>query len=237
MSLAKLTSISTKTLSLLLERQRMQTLPSFNSSPSSPLQDSGSTTTSSGNSLHLPQIKKNLDQLRNGIEAMREKEGESEAVGLLSNQYERMRGMLGSDAGSVPRSVASIDPKRWVVTNEPRIAYDRVHHQTQYLLRLLQLYRGPHYPPLDSRGAGASPNKLPSYWAHPRPHISAKHLAAGSLRRTKTTHHHIPLLLTLPRPHLTTFRRPITTATLMELPHHQRQKTKTRTTSSNPNDT
>jgi syntaxin 8 len=101
MSLAKLTSISTKTLSLLLERQRVQTLPSFNS-PSSPLQDTTSTTTSS-NSLHLPQIKKNLDQLRNGIEAMREKEGESEAVGLLSNQYERMRGMLGSEAGSVPR--------------------------------------------------------------------------------------------------------------------------------------
>ncbi|EAU86722.2 soluble N-ethylmaleimide-sensitive factor attachment protein receptor [Coprinopsis cinerea okayama7 len=99
MSLAKLTSISTKTLSLLLERQRLQTLPSF-STPNSPLHDPNSSP--STGSLHLTQIKKNLEQLRNGIAAMQAKEGDSEAVGLLRNQYERMRGMLGSDAAGVP---------------------------------------------------------------------------------------------------------------------------------------
>lgn len=89
MSLAKLTSISTKTLSLILERQRVQTLPSFSASsePSVPRT----------NSLHLPQITRNLGQLKSGILALEAKEGRSEAVGLLRNQYDRMRGMLGDD--------------------------------------------------------------------------------------------------------------------------------------------
>ncbi|KAI0319450.1 hypothetical protein OF83DRAFT_1055001 [Amylostereum chailletii] len=85
MSLAKLTSISTQTLSLLLERQRLQSLP--------PL---GAPATSSN--LHIPQITRNLKQLRKGIFELEEKEGRSEAVGLLRSQYGRMRGLLGKDA-------------------------------------------------------------------------------------------------------------------------------------------
>ncbi|TFK23997.1 hypothetical protein FA15DRAFT_669969 [Coprinopsis marcescibilis] len=101
MSLAKLTAVSTKTLSLLLERQRLQTLPSSFGNQSSPLHDLNPVSTPTS-SLNLSQIKKNLEQLRNGVLAMQEKEGESEAVGLLKNQYERMRGMLGVDAEGVP---------------------------------------------------------------------------------------------------------------------------------------
>jgi len=81
-SLAKLTSQSTQTLSLLLERQRLQTL----------------TPATSSNSLHLPQIARNLKQLRAGILSLEERDGPSEAVRLLKSQYERMRGMLGRDA-------------------------------------------------------------------------------------------------------------------------------------------
>lgn len=89
-SLAKLTSISTQTLSLLLERQRLQTL-------------SGPTT----NSLHLPQITRNLNQLRSGVLELEEKGGNPEAVKLLKSQYERMRGMLGpeADTAGLPRYV------------------------------------------------------------------------------------------------------------------------------------
>ena len=86
-TLAKLTSISTQTLSLLLERQRLSSL------------------SSGSNSLHLPQITRNLNQLKNGILESEEKEGQSEAVRLLKSQFERMRGMLGEDAdiAGVPR--------------------------------------------------------------------------------------------------------------------------------------
>ena len=86
MSLAKLTSVSTKTLSLLLERQRLQTLPPFSSPQEQPPKT---------NTLHLAQIKRNLSQLRTGILDLEAKEGPSEAVGLLRNQYDRMRDMLG----------------------------------------------------------------------------------------------------------------------------------------------
>ena len=79
-TLAKLTSQSTQTLSLLLERQRLQTL------------------SGDGSSLHLPQITRNLQQLRTGILDLEDKEGNIEAVRLLKSQYERMRGMLGPDA-------------------------------------------------------------------------------------------------------------------------------------------
>jgi syntaxin 8 len=81
MSLAKLTAVSTKTLSLLLERQRLQSLSANGAS--------------NGSSLHYPQIKRNLNQLREGILALETKEGTtSEAAKLLRNQYDRMRGML-----------------------------------------------------------------------------------------------------------------------------------------------
>ena len=90
-SLARLTSLSTQTLSLLLERQRLQNLPS------------------NSTSLHAPQIVKNLQQLRAGILELEEKEGVSEATKLLRTQHERMRGMLGgeADALGVQRCVPS----------------------------------------------------------------------------------------------------------------------------------
>ena len=85
MSLAKLTSLSTQTLSLLLERQRIQSLPT---SPGV-----------STSSLHLRQIAKNLQQLREGILELRQSDRSfSEAANLLSGQYDRMRAMLGPDA-------------------------------------------------------------------------------------------------------------------------------------------
>lgn len=88
--LAKLTSLSTQTLSLLLERQRLQTLPN-------------------ATSLHTPQIVKNLEQLRAGILTLEEQEGVSEATRLLRTQHERMRGMLGTEADTmgVQRYVSS----------------------------------------------------------------------------------------------------------------------------------
>ncbi|RDX54451.1 hypothetical protein OH76DRAFT_962955 [Lentinus brumalis] len=81
-SLAKLTSLSTQTLSLLLERQRLQSLPN-------------------APSLHTPQIVKNLQQLRTGILDLEEREGVSEATRLLRSQHERMRGMLGTEADTM----------------------------------------------------------------------------------------------------------------------------------------
>lgn len=96
MSLAKLTSLSTQTLSLLLERQRLHTLPSFSTSSESQ--------STKPTSLHLPQITKNLSRLRAGILDLEAKEGRSEAVRLLRSQHERMRGMLGGE-GDVERFV------------------------------------------------------------------------------------------------------------------------------------
>jgi syntaxin 8 len=89
MSLAKLTAVSTKTLSLLLERQRLQTLPSYSAN------GSNANAVLNGSSLHYPQIKRNMVQLRVGILALEAKEGTTnEAAKLLRNQYDRMRGML-----------------------------------------------------------------------------------------------------------------------------------------------
>lgn len=87
MSLAKSTSLSTQTLSLLLERQRLSSLQS------QPVQSN----------LHLPQITRNLNQLRKGILELEStsQDGGGEAVGLLRNQYGRMRRMLGADADSL----------------------------------------------------------------------------------------------------------------------------------------
>lgn len=91
-SLARLTSLSTQTLSLLLERQRLQSLSS--STPNS----NGVTTSN----LHIPQITRNLKQLRVAILEAEEKDlttgGEgAEAIKLLKSQYGRMRGMLGEE--------------------------------------------------------------------------------------------------------------------------------------------
>lgn len=99
MSLAKLTSVSTQTLSLLLERQRLQTF-SPNGGASTP-------------TLHTPQIARNLRQLRVGVLALEAREGRSEAAGLLRNQYERMRAMLGpaADAEGVERCVLRVRRK------------------------------------------------------------------------------------------------------------------------------
>ncbi|KIL62800.1 hypothetical protein M378DRAFT_12590 [Amanita muscaria Koide BX008] len=83
MSLPKLTSVSTQTLSLLLERQRLQSLPLVGPSDT-----------------HLQQIVKNFTQLRTGILKLEANEGRTEAVSLLKSQFERMRGMLG-DEGNV----------------------------------------------------------------------------------------------------------------------------------------
>jgi syntaxin 8 len=93
MSLAKLTAISTNTLSLFLERQRLQTLPTDGSH--------------NGSTLHYPQIKRNLTQLREGILNLESKEGStSEASKLLRSQYDRMRSMLlEEERMKVPRSV------------------------------------------------------------------------------------------------------------------------------------
>ena len=90
MSLAKLTALSTQTLSLLLERQRLQSL-----SPAA-------TADGTNSSLHLPQITRNLAQLRSGIMELESLGEHTEAVALLRNQHVRMRGMVGSDAAIEP---------------------------------------------------------------------------------------------------------------------------------------
>ncbi|THH07009.1 hypothetical protein EW145_g3684 [Phellinidium pouzarii] len=100
MSLAKLTSLSTQTLSLLLERQRLQTM----SQPPP--------------AITTQHIVRNLDQLRIGILEFEAKESErSEASGLLRNQFTRMRDMLGRDG----ESVESL-PDRVKETQETRTA-------------------------------------------------------------------------------------------------------------------
>jgi len=99
MSLAKLTSLSTQTLSLLLERQRIQSL----------LTAPGTYTSSS----HQRQITKNLQELRVGILELRQTDGSfSEAADLLSGQYDRMRAMLGreADANGITVYVSSPAP-------------------------------------------------------------------------------------------------------------------------------
>jgi syntaxin 8 len=96
MSLAKLTSLSTQTLSLLLERQRLSTFaPGGGGAGAKP------------HALHLPQITRNLRQLRAGVLALEEQEGRTEAVALLRTQYARMCGMLGAD---VDLAAEGLDP-------------------------------------------------------------------------------------------------------------------------------
>lgn len=68
----KLTALTTTTLSLLLERQRLQsTHPTH----------------------HLAQITANLRTLRSGVMTLQGEDG----VAVLRGQYERLRGMLGEE--------------------------------------------------------------------------------------------------------------------------------------------
>jgi len=102
MTLPKLTSLSTQTLTLLLERQRLQSISS--TSPST---------------LHLQRITQNLRNLHTGILALQsqtllpgvgESPGEGEAVVSLRAQYERMRGMFGEEA--IKAGLESLDSPR-----------------------------------------------------------------------------------------------------------------------------
>jgi syntaxin 8 len=97
MSLPKLTSLSTQTLSLLLERQRLQSL-----SPA------GGMTSA----LHIPQITRNLAQLRSGILELESTGEHSEAVAILRNQHARMCGMVGADAVFEPLPEATASGSR-----------------------------------------------------------------------------------------------------------------------------
>ena len=98
MSLPKLTSLSTQTLSLLLERERLQSL------------SHAGATSSMTSSLHIPQITRNLAQLRSGILELESTGQHSEAVAILRNQHARMCGMVGTDAvfEPLPEPTASI---------------------------------------------------------------------------------------------------------------------------------
>jgi syntaxin 8 len=96
-SLPRLTSLSTQTLTLLLERQRLQSL-------SGPAESSVSLPSSS-----LAQITRNLTHIRAGIHELEEQQrqhsgGSSasvEASKLLREQFERMREMMGGDKDKV----------------------------------------------------------------------------------------------------------------------------------------
>ncbi|KAG6875049.1 hypothetical protein C0993_011060, partial [Termitomyces sp. T159_Od127] len=145
-TLAKLTSISTLTLSLLLERQRAQTLPSFSPSPNpshnaipiqhDPLSQNLSTLSSNSSSssstptpaqgkasLHLAQITKNLTRLREGILELERMEGRTntEATRLLRTQYERMRGMLGDESGTVESLQDEQEQEQKVISPQPTV--------------------------------------------------------------------------------------------------------------------
>lgn len=76
MSAAKLTSLATSTLSLLLERQRLQT---------------------SHPTLHLQLISTNLHKIRDGVITLRTA-SDDEAAESLRVHYERLRGMFGEEA-------------------------------------------------------------------------------------------------------------------------------------------
>lgn len=96
-SLPRLTSLSTQTLTLLLERQRLQALSgSAESSVSLP-------------SSSLAQITRNLTQLRAGIHELEDQQhhgnggtsANAEASKLLREQFGRMREMMGGDKDKV----------------------------------------------------------------------------------------------------------------------------------------
>ncbi|KIJ56378.1 hypothetical protein M422DRAFT_23656 [Sphaerobolus stellatus SS14] len=87
-TLPRLTSLSTQTLTLLLERQRLQSLSTSESTISLP-------------SSSLAHITRNLNQLRTGIYALEEQRTHPDAVKALRAQYARMREMLGADQEQV----------------------------------------------------------------------------------------------------------------------------------------
>ncbi|KAF8347465.1 syntaxin-like protein [Amanita rubescens] len=102
MSLPKLTSLSTQTLSLLLEQHRLTSFSSSNASPRS------------SSSTQILQITKNLTQLRAGILELEANEGRTDAVTLLRSQFERMRTMLGDGD-----HVESLDAEDGVKSSDP----------------------------------------------------------------------------------------------------------------------
>lgn len=75
MSAGKLTSLATSTLSLLLERQRLQ---------------------ASHPTLHLQQISTNLHKIREGVLILQHASNDEAAEGLRLH-YERLRSMLGEE--------------------------------------------------------------------------------------------------------------------------------------------
>ncbi|KAF8528402.1 syntaxin-like protein [Hysterangium stoloniferum] len=87
-TLPRLTSLSTQTLTLLLERQRLQSLAGSELSVSLP-------------SSSLAQITRNLGQLRTGIYGFEGQNGNPDAVRALRDQYDRMRDMLGVDKDQI----------------------------------------------------------------------------------------------------------------------------------------
>ncbi|KAG6826157.1 hypothetical protein H0H92_000929 [Tricholoma furcatifolium] len=143
-SLAKLTSISTLTLSLLLERQRLHAI-SPSPQPHVPLDNSSGAGTPQAHTLHLTQITKNLARLKAGILALESEAEQSvgngkaqvtgtgtgkaqgrdprmdEALRLLRAQHERMRGMLGEDVCR-DAGVESLDDQKQKQPPPPSIA-------------------------------------------------------------------------------------------------------------------
>lgn len=109
MNLAKLTSLSTTTLSLLLERQRLQTMTQ--AAPASSTQ----------------QIVRNLEQLRTGILALEESEGKrTEASSLLRSQFGRMREMLGRDGEVIESCAAFSSPhKQFTLMMDEQVTHYR----------------------------------------------------------------------------------------------------------------
>ncbi len=85
MSAARLSSISTQTLSALLERTRLQQL--------------GKTPPAS----QLANIKRNLEVLKDGILQLEQSQGEeSTPTNTLRGQWERAKRMLGEDGHGIP---------------------------------------------------------------------------------------------------------------------------------------
>ncbi|GJJ13021.1 hypothetical protein Clacol_007270 [Clathrus columnatus] len=103
-TLPKLTSLSTQTLTLVFERQRLQTLSKTEPSVILPASS-------------LNQITRNLTQLRSGIYAFEEKDEHLDAAKVLREQYDRMREMLGADKELVE---ALVERQTKVVESSPQ---------------------------------------------------------------------------------------------------------------------
>jgi len=90
-TLPRLTSLSNQTLTLLLERQRLQSLSGFTKS------------TIALPSSSLSQIMRNLSQLRTGLQDLEQQRPngstgtDDETTRLLRAQYGRMRDMMGTE--------------------------------------------------------------------------------------------------------------------------------------------